>query len=190
MSLQQLTILLTSQENTRILWNPKVHYLIQNFPPPVPILSQLGPVHKPTSNNLKFHFNFILTSTPGSTKWSLSLRFPQPILCIGLSYHLASYMLRLSHSSDFITKKMLSKEYRTLSSSLCSFPLSFVTSSSLDLNILLKPLSSDTLSQSSSRNVTNQFSHSHKTTGKIIVLYISLFNLLDSSQEDKTFCPE
>jgi hypothetical protein len=68
---------------------------------------------------------------------------------------------------DLINRIIFGEQYRSLSSSLCSFLQSPVTSSLLDPNILLNTLFSNTLSLRSSFNVSDQVSHPYKTTGKI-----------------------
>jgi len=73
---------------------------------------------------------------------------------------------------EFITPKILGEEYRSLSSSLCSFLHSLVTSSLVVPNIPLSTLLSNTLSLRSSFNVIDQVSHPYKPTGKFILTLI------------------
>jgi len=70
----------------------------------------------------------------------------------------------------FVTRTIFGKQYRLLSSSLCNFLHSPVTSSLLDPNTLLNALFSNTLSLRSSLNVSDQVSHPYRTTGKIKIV--------------------
>ena len=62
--------------------------------------SSIQPVH-PTFHFLKIHLNIILPSAPGSSQWSISLRFPHqnPVRTSPLPH--TRYMPGSSHSSRF-----------------------------------------------------------------------------------------
>jgi hypothetical protein len=52
-----------SQGIPSILWNLKAYYLVQKYSSPVPILSQLDPVHAPTSKFLQIDLSITIPST-------------------------------------------------------------------------------------------------------------------------------
>jgi hypothetical protein len=89
------------------------------------------------------------------------------------------------HSPDLICLLIFGEEYKLWTYTLCNFLHSPVISSLLGPNILLRTLFSNTLSLYSSPNVRDQVSHPHKTTGRIMVLYVLNFTFLESRREDK-----
>ena len=69
------------------------------LPSPVPLLVQITPVHAFPSHFLKIHFNIILPSLQGSSKWSISLKHPHQNPVCTYSLPCTCHMSCPSHSS-------------------------------------------------------------------------------------------
>jgi len=174
-----------SQEFSRILWNRKVHTAFTN------------------ARHLSLSWaGSNLSMPPHRTSWSSILILPShPRLDLPSGFFPSEFTTKTLDTPvlfliratcpthpillDSIIRTMLGEVYRSLSYSLCSFLPSPATLSLLGPNILLNTLFSNTLSLHCSLNVSDQVSHSYKTTGKIIILYILFFIFLYSKLEDK-----
>jgi hypothetical protein len=132
--------------------NPKVHHRVHNSPPPVPILSQLNPLHPP-ANLPKIHSDPILPSTPRSSQWSFSFGLSHQNL---VAYTFLSSPMRPTCPAHLILLDLI------------------VTSSLLGPDILLRTLFSNTLSICCSLNVRDQVSHPYKTTDRILSVFYTL----------------
>ena len=145
-----------NQEILCILWNLKVHYHIYKCLPPVTILSQLDL----TSYFLRIHLNIILPSDLFS--WGFPTKTLYTPLLSTIRATCPAHLIL-----SFIIQTILGEEYRSLSSSLCSFLHSLITLSLLGPNILLNTLFSYTLSLHSCLNVSNQVSPHTKQHAKL-----------------------
>jgi len=112
---------LCNQEIPHLLQNPKFHNRVHKGPPLVPILSQMNPLHAPTSYP-KIHFNIISPSTLSSSRWSFPFTFSyQNIVWI---FNLSSLLPCVLHVPptilDLIILTIFGKVYKWRRSSLCS----------------------------------------------------------------------
>ena len=154
---------------------------------PYPEPDQSNPC--PQCHFLKTHFNI---KPPhlclGLPRGLFPTGFPTKTLYTPLPSHISSTCPAHLILLDLVTWLIICEEYRSLSSSLCSFLHSPVTSFLVGPNILLSTLLLNTHSLHSSLNMSDQVSHLHKITGKILILCTLLFIFLYSKLEDKTFC--
>jgi len=117
----------------------------------------------PSSRHLSLSWASSIQSIPPyPTSWK-SILILSCHLCLGLPNQnpvyaspllQTCYMPHPSYHLDFITRTILGGKYRSLSSSLCSFLYSPITSSLLVTNILLNNLFSNTTILRSSLNIS------------------------------------
>jgi hypothetical protein len=160
-----------------MLWNPEVHYHIDNSSPLVPFLIQTNPVPTTSSYIWKIHLSTHLCLGLPSGLFPAS--FPSSTLyAVLFSLIHATCATKLILLNQIILI-ILGEEYKSRRSSLCSFLHPPTTSSLFGPNIPLSTLFSNTLSLCFSISVRDQVLHSYRITGKIIVLYILLFKFLE-----------
>lgn len=131
------------------------------------------------SHQVKIYFNNISPATHKASKWSPFLRFlHQKPVCTSSPYVPCAPPISWFRSSELVRGKILSYSLR-------NFFQSTFTSSLLGPYIFLGAPFSNTFNLCSSHNVRNYFSHTYKTTGKHLIVYILIFTFLASKRKDK-----
>ena len=117
----EANMLWASQEIPLNLYNKKVHYRIHKWQPPVPILSQISPLHTSTSIFLKTNLPLNLPSGLTFQNDIFPLCFLTKIPYTSLLSRIISRCPALLFLHDFINRKILGEVYRQWSPSLSSF---------------------------------------------------------------------
>ena len=158
-----------------VFLNPTSHYCVHHSPATVCLLSYINPFHYSPFCLFKVHINIILPSTSGFSKWFFPSGLHTKTLYTSLVSPIPATWSAHLILLDLITRIIFGEQYRSLSSSLCSFYHFPVILSFLSPNILLITQFSNTIRVCSSLNMSDQDSHPYKTTDYIIILYILEF---------------
>ena len=121
----------------------------------------------PTSHFLKINLNIILPPMPVFLKWTFYLMFSPTYLYTPLLFPVRSTCPANLILLDLINLTKFGEQYRPLSSSLCSFFHSPVTTSHISRNTFLNTLYSNTHSLRSSLNMSDQVLHPYKQHGRL-----------------------
>jgi len=142
--------------------------------PTITLLIQMNPAHALPNECFKIHINIILLSMPKAFKWPLSSDFPTETW---YAPHLSS--VSATCPTHLILLEMITqifgRQYKSFSSSTCTFLQHPINSRLLCPNILHSTILLNTFSLCSSIKVRDQVLHSYKATGQITDLFQCLY---------------
>jgi hypothetical protein len=119
----QAKSLSTSQETSRLLWNPNIQFRDHSSPPSIHPEPHESRSHRPTQFNI--HFNIILPCTRTCSEWFLPLTLPDQTLARLFNFPQERLSSQSRNFLDFAIQILSCKEYKSWSPSSNNFLFQF-----------------------------------------------------------------